>query len=121
MAPYGRRRSVEPGEVLVDVADKLVPCFVVVSGAIHVLQVTGETKRYTRIADSGNANTGVFCPNCGVRIYQIPQHVPGVLVLKPGTLDDTSWVRPSHFVYMRRAQHWIEVPAGVTALNDQFK
>jgi hypothetical protein len=84
------------------------------------LQVSGETRQFTRIADSGNANTGVFCPTCGVRVYQIPQHVPGVLVLKPGTLDDTSWVRPSHFVFMKRAQRWVPVPPGVAALQDQF-
>src|SRR5262245_47987104 len=35
------------------------------------LLVTGETKTFVRIADSGNGNVGVFCPNCGVRIYQI--------------------------------------------------
>jgi len=57
------------------------------------LTVKGATKRFTRIADSGNENTGVFCPECGVRIYQIPRYAKDVLVLKPGTLDDTSWLR----------------------------
>jgi hypothetical protein len=84
------------------------------------LQVSGETKTFTRIADSGNENVGVFCPHCGVRIYQVPKHIQGVLVLKPGTLDDTSWIRPSHFVWMQRAQHWVPVPDGVRALQGQF-
>jgi len=85
------------------------------------LHVTGRTKTFTRIADSGNENVGVFCPNCGVRIYQIPKHIQGVLVLKPGTLDDTSWVKPSHFVWMSRAQGWVPVPGDVQALDGQFK
>ena len=84
------------------------------------LKVTGQTKRFTRIADSGNENTGVFCANCGVRIYQIPKHVDSVLVLKPGTLDDTSWLRPSYFVWMKRSQGWVPVPENVKALQDQF-
>ena len=54
------------------------------------LTVTGPTKRFTRTTDSGNENTGVFCPECGVRIYHIPGYAKDVLVLKPGTLDDTT-------------------------------
>jgi len=83
------------------------------------LTVTGETKRFTRIADSGNENTGVFCPECGVRIYHIPGYASGMLVLKPGTLDDPSWIRPGYFVWMKSAQGWVPVPEGVTALEGQ--
>ena len=32
------------------------------------LTVTGRTKQFTRIADSGNEVAGVLCPDCGVRI-----------------------------------------------------
>jgi len=83
------------------------------------LTVTGPTKRFTRLADSGNQNTGVFCPECGVRIYQIPQHINDALVLRPGTLDDTSWVRPSYFAWMKSGQSWVLVPEGVKALDGQ--
>jgi hypothetical protein len=83
------------------------------------LTMTGPTKRFTRIADSGNVNTGVFCPDCGVRVYQIPQYTKGLLVLKPGALDDTSWLRPSYFVWMKSAQSWVLVPDDVKALEEQ--
>jgi hypothetical protein len=83
------------------------------------LTVTGQTKQFTRVADSGNENTGVFCPECGVRIYQIPRYVQGMLALKPGTLDNTSWLRPSYFVWMKSAQGWVPVPDGVKALEEQ--
>src|ERR1700730_4418551 len=83
------------------------------------LAVTGLTKRFTRIAESGNENTGVFCPDCGVRIYQIPKYIQGMLALKPGTLDDTSWLRPSYFVWMKSAQGWVPVPNGVKPLEQQ--
>src|SRR3984893_1379630 len=42
-----------------------------------------------------------------------------VLALKPGTLDDTSWLRPSYFVWMKSAQGWVPVPNGVKALEGQ--
>lgn len=83
------------------------------------LTITGLTKRFARIADNGNQNTGVFCPECGVRICQIPRYIEGVLVLKPGTLDDTSWVRPNYFVWMKSGQGWVPVPEGVKALDGQ--
>ena len=83
------------------------------------LTVTGSTKQFTRIADSGNEVTGVFCPECGVRIYHALKSAPDVLSLKPGTLDDTSWLRPSTFIWMKSTQGWVPVPDGVNALEGQ--
>jgi hypothetical protein len=83
------------------------------------LTVTGPTKQFTRLADSGNQVTGVFCPDCGVRIYHAPSAAPNVLGLKPGTLDDTSWLRPGAFIWMKSAQGWVPVPDGVKALEEQ--
>src|SRR5438093_7780527 len=36
---HGRRRATTRGEVLVDVGDRIVPCFVVIAGEIQALQV----------------------------------------------------------------------------------
>jgi hypothetical protein len=83
------------------------------------LTVTGPTKQFKRIADSGNEVTCVFCPECGVRIYHALQAAPTVLALKPGTLADTSWLRPDSFIWMRRAQGWVPVPNGVKTLEEQ--
>ena len=83
------------------------------------LTVTGLTKEFTRIADSGNELTGVFCPDCGVRVYHAPKPVRDVLALKPGTLDDTGWLRPDSFTWMKSAQGWVPVPNGVKALDGQ--
>jgi hypothetical protein len=81
------------------------------------LTVTGRTKQFTRIADSGNEVTGVFCPECGVRIYHALQSAPDVLALKPGTLDETSWLRPNSFIWMKSAQGWVPVPDDVEAIE----
>jgi hypothetical protein len=83
------------------------------------LTVTGLTKQVTRIADSGNEVMGVFCPECGVRIYHVLKSAQDVLSLKPGTLDDTSWLRPGYFIWMKSAQGWVPVPTGVKALEGQ--
>jgi hypothetical protein len=81
------------------------------------LTVTGRTKQFTRIADSGNEVTGVFCAECGVRIYHALQSAPDVLALKPGTLDETSWLRPNSFIWMKSAQGWVPVPDDVEAIE----
>ncbi len=83
------------------------------------LKITGVTKSYTRTADSGNKNTGVFCPDCGVRIHNTPHYIDGVLTLKPGTLDDTSWLRPTAMLWTKSAQGWIPVPDGVKNIEGQ--
>jgi hypothetical protein len=81
------------------------------------LTIPGLTKQFTRIADSGNEVAGVFWLECGGRIYRVLESALDVLALKPGTLDDTSWLRPSHFVWMKSAQGWVPVPDGVKALE----
>ena len=48
-----------------------------------------------------------FCPDCGTRLY----HVPGGATypnrnIKPGTLDDTSWLAPVAHFFVRSAQPW---------------
>src|ERR1700731_4766556 len=62
------------------------------------LTVTGPTKQVTRKADSGNEVSGVFCPECGVRIYHVLKSVQDVFSLKPGIFDDTSWLSPGTFI-----------------------
>jgi hypothetical protein len=51
-----------------------------------------------------------FCPRCGSRIYHRwfteAGDVPFVNI-KPGTLDDTSWVRPGCHVWTQHAQSWV--------------
>lgn len=84
------------------------------------LVITGPLKTFTRTADSGYANMGAFCPDCGNRIYNAPGYIEGRVVLKPGTLDDTSWVRPQAFIWMKSSQGWVPVPEGVRCLQGQF-
>jgi thioredoxin reductase (NADPH) len=44
VAAHGRRRSTSRAEVLIDVGDRVVPCFVVVTGEIQVLQVSNRAE-----------------------------------------------------------------------------
>jgi hypothetical protein len=42
---------------------------------------------------------------------------PGMLILKAGTLDDRSWVKPSAHVWTSSKQDWCAIPAGATVFE----
>ncbi len=53
-----------------------------------------------------------FCQRCGTRLFHEPSRNPDVVNVKPGTLDDTSWLRPIGHLWLDSAQPWIQVPDG---------
>ena len=56
-------------------------------------RLTGiEPRRLQRTADSGRVNTRLVCPECGSWVCGMPRD--GVVRVRGGTLDDTSWLRP---------------------------
>jgi hypothetical protein len=75
----------------------------------------GEPRPIERIADSGRVNVRLLCPDCGCWISGIGR--PGetgemVRRVRAGTLDDTSWLRPTVHFFIRRKQPWITLPEG---------
>lgn len=67
----------------------------------------GAPKRTLWRADSGNERYGLFCGDCGSRICNGQAAAPGVLSLRAGTLDDTSWVEPVGDIWTKSAQPWV--------------
>jgi hypothetical protein len=56
-----------------------------------------EPRRLQRTADSGRVNTRLVCPECGSWICGLPRD--GVVRVRGGTLDDTSWLRPTRHIW----------------------
>jgi hypothetical protein len=81
--------------------------------------VQGAPKRFVRKADSGRELECFFCPDCGTRLYHKPQGIGAVLNVKPGTLDDTTWLEPTLHVWTSRKQGWVEIRAGLPAFETQ--
>ena len=77
--------------------------------AEHFHVVKGELKSFDR-PGNGQTITGSFCPECGTRIHHVPGKSPDQVSIKPGTLDDTSWVRPTVHFFASRAQPWVNIP-----------
>ncbi|QUN07240.1 GFA family protein [Shewanella yunxiaonensis] len=79
----------------------------------------GEMKRWDRTADSGNINAGMFCPNCGNRIYHFNLAHPELIKLKPANLDDTRVIQPTVHSWVSEKQDWFQIPAGVKQFEKQ--
>jgi|SRR5579862_3353021 len=86
---------------------------IVVAVPQAALSMTGTTKSYAARGDSGNDNVSKFCPNCGSVILSEPAVMPGVSILRVGTLDDTSWIKPSMEIYCDSKQSWVELGGGL--------
>jgi hypothetical protein len=74
------------------------------------LAVTGTTARHARVNAAGRVVEGHFCPGCGTRLYHAPSRNPAIYNLKPGTLDDTRWLRPVAHLWTASAQAGTALP-----------
>lgn len=72
----------------------------------------GDTKVYEDIGDSGKPVYRHFCGNCGSPIISKVAAMPGVVMLKAGTLDDLGGVKPAIEVYTDHAVDWVAPIAG---------
>ena len=59
-------------------------------------------------SDAGNKRYGDYCGDCGCRIANGQTPTIGVLSLRAGTFDDTSWVRPAGHIWVKSAQSWVK-------------
>ena len=70
------------------------------------------------ITDGGRVKTRWMCPDCGICLCggaKIGTEPPGyVRNVRAGTLDDTSWVRPTIHMYVRSKQPWLILPEDST-------
>ncbi|HUJ99789.1 MAG TPA: GFA family protein [Stellaceae bacterium] len=81
--------------------------------AIRITQ--GAAREWLRpgaVTSSGTPTRCLFCGNCGARLYHLPERNQQVAVVKPGTLDDTSWLKAVGHIWTASAQPWVEIPAG---------
>jgi hypothetical protein len=69
--------------------------------------------------DDGRQKFNYFCGDCGVRVWTDFSRHPQVVNLKPGTLDDASWLAPVAHLWRRSAQRWLPVPEGVLCFEQQ--
>lgn len=71
-------------------------------------EVTGETERYDRRAESGNVIRMNFCAHCHGWLWNDPPS-PGIKVARAGTLDDMDWAEPVGNIWTDSKAAWVEI------------
>jgi hypothetical protein len=79
----------------------------------------GHVKTFTRASDSGRPVVCGFCAECGTRIYHETRWLEGVVNVKPGTFDDTSFLQPTTQVWTAKRQGWLERLAELRSFEGQ--
>jgi hypothetical protein len=77
--------------------------------AADVELLSGELNGFDKAADSGRTVRMLGCVQCGTKVWNEPLATPGRLVLKPGTLDDSTWARPVGNIWTDRALPWVTI------------
>ena len=80
---------------------------VVNAGDIELIK--GALRGFDKAADSGRTVRMLGCIDCGTKVWNEPLSSPGLLILKPGTLDDASWAEPVGNIWTDRALPWVEI------------
>lgn len=78
------------------------------------LQFIGKTSIFEDKGSSGLPVFRHFCSTCGSPLFSDVVAMPQIVWLKAGTLDDTSWVKPTVDIWCRSAQNWVTYPEGTT-------
>lgn len=73
---------------------------------------SGQTKEWVRDMPSGRKMSCQFCPDCGTRLFHAVVGQTQVISLKPGTLRDTSGLKPVGHIWVDSRQKWFEIDSG---------
>jgi hypothetical protein len=86
----------------------------------HFRITNGTPAMFVRRTSSTKTMECWFCQACGTRLY----HLPGGAAypnrnIKPGTLDDASWLVPTIHFWTRSAQPWVRIPEDTVRYETQ--
>ena len=76
----------------------------------------GAPKGFRR-SDLENPVTREFCANCGTQLTTRTPAMPGIVLVKVGTLDDPSVFKPQMAIFTCDKQPFHQVPAGIPAFE----
>jgi hypothetical protein len=68
---------------------------------------------------SSNGSSGLpvrrfFCSTCGSALYSAVTTMPGLFVIKAGTLSDPTVLKPALHLWCASAQPWVEIDRSLT-------
>ena len=70
------------------------------------IEISGSPAEYTSAGDSGNHVTRRFCARCGSHLFADSTGRPGLTLVRLGTLDNPSSIKPSANIWSASAPAW---------------
>ena len=80
---------------------------------------SGIVSEFASKGDSGNTVRRKFCPTCGSHLFAESSGRVGLTVLRTGTLDNPSAVRPVANIWAASAPDWACLDAGLERIEHQ--
>jgi hypothetical protein len=74
---------------------------------------SGTVSTYKSSADSGNTMTREFCSDCGSQLFNNSSARPEIKVVRAGSIDDASFVRPRANMYSSKALSFTSLDDGL--------
>jgi len=85
--------------------------------ADSAITIAGEVRRFVKQGDSGHAVTRSFCPDCGTTLRGQPDVMPGMSMVRAGTLDDSSGLEMRSAIFCASARAWDRPPADLPGFD----
>ncbi len=83
------------------------------------IQITGTTSEFSSRGESGNLVSRRFCPQCGCHLFADSTGRVGLTVVRLGTLDDPSSIRPVANIWSASAPAWACLDPGLPRIERQ--
>jgi hypothetical protein len=77
------------------------------------IEASGPVLDYRFTRPDGNHGHHRLCAECFTRLWSTNNALPGVALVRAGTLDRSQELTPRAHMWIKRKQLWVEVPADV--------
>jgi len=95
------------------------PLRAVVAASFETLVVTGQTKSYIKVAQSGNRRAQVFCPECGTPLWATVPENPTSVIVRLGCVKQRAQFKPAVQIWQHSALPWVSQLASVPGSAEQ--
>ncbi len=73
------------------------------------VKVSGQSKAWVNVGDSGGKATFSFCPECGSDVFFVLDVLEGVTAVPIGAFRDPTFPAPAFSVFESRKHRWVEI------------
>jgi len=80
----------------------------------QIVLCEGESRTYTRVADSGASLTFRFCPTCGSTVFWENERLADTVGVAVGAFADPSFPRPVRTVWTVTKHEWLSLPQDIS-------